>query len=215
MSAKMRARFRRRAGGPFLASIVSLVCQPANSPHGLALFLKEFFRNDYLPTSNRSSPNPPNADARPLIGGASWMLSCISSNVAARDVICPWTFPLGKRFAMSSSNGFAITNGAVLNDALRTLVRRTHGKRSRPTAAILDSQNVKSAGHGGRVGYDAGKRIKGRKRHLLVDYFGAGAWRGRDPTQHDRTRRGTNGFGPCVGLVHLVAHPVGGWRLHG
>ena len=58
------------------------------------------------------------------------------------------------------------------NDALRTLVRQTHGKRSRPTAAILDSQSVKSAGHGGRVGYDAGKRIKGRKRHLLVDTLG-------------------------------------------
>ena len=43
---------------------------------------------------------------------------------------------------------------------------------SRPTAAILDSQSVKSAGHGGRVGYDPGKRIKGRKRHLLVDTLG-------------------------------------------
>jgi putative transposase len=61
---------------------------------------------------------------------------------------------------------------AALNDALRVLVRKTHGKRSRPTAAILDSQSVKSAGHGGPVGYDAGKRIKGRKRHLLVDTLG-------------------------------------------
>ena len=61
---------------------------------------------------------------------------------------------------------------AALNDALRTLVRRTHAKRSRPTAAILDSQSVKSAGHGGPVGYDAAKRIKGRKRHLLVDTLG-------------------------------------------
>ena len=61
---------------------------------------------------------------------------------------------------------------AALNDALRTLVRKTHGKRSRPTAAILDSQSVKSDGHGGTVGYDAGKRIKGRKRHLLVDTLG-------------------------------------------
>jgi len=52
---------------------------------------------------------------------------------------------------------------AALNDAPRTLVRKTHAKRSRPTAAILDSQSVKSAGHGGNVGYDAAKRIKGRK----------------------------------------------------
>ena len=61
---------------------------------------------------------------------------------------------------------------AALNDALRTLVRRTQGKRARPTAASLDSQSVKSDGHGGPVGYDAGKRIKGRKRHLLVDTLG-------------------------------------------
>lgn len=61
---------------------------------------------------------------------------------------------------------------AALNDALRTLVRKTHDKRSRLTATILDSQSVKSAGHGGNVGYDAAKRIKGRKCHLLVDTLG-------------------------------------------
>jgi transposase len=61
---------------------------------------------------------------------------------------------------------------AALNDALRSLVRIAQGKRSQPTAAVLDSQSVKSAGHGGAVGYDAGKRIKGRKRHLLVDTLG-------------------------------------------
>ena len=44
---------------------------------------------------------------------------------------------------------------AALNDALRTLVRKAQGKRSQPTAAVLDSQTVKSAGHGGPVGYDA------------------------------------------------------------
>jgi putative transposase len=60
----------------------------------------------------------------------------------------------------------------VIHDELRVLVRKTHGKRSRPTAAILDSQSVKSDGHGARVGYDAGKKIKGRKRHLLVDTLG-------------------------------------------
>ncbi len=61
---------------------------------------------------------------------------------------------------------------AALNDALRRLVRKDQGRRPQPTAAVLDSQSVKSAGHGGPVGYDAGKRIKGRKRHLLVDTLG-------------------------------------------
>lgn len=61
---------------------------------------------------------------------------------------------------------------AVLNDTLRILVRQAQGKRSQPTAAILDRQSVKSVAHGGEVGYDAGKRIKGRKRHLVVDTLG-------------------------------------------
>ena len=61
---------------------------------------------------------------------------------------------------------------AALHDALRLLVRKAEGRDGQPTAAILDSQSVKSAGHGGDVGYDAAKRIKGRKRHLLVDTLG-------------------------------------------
>lgn len=59
-----------------------------------------------------------------------------------------------------------------LNARLRELVRLAEGKKAQPTAAILDSQSVKSDAHGGAVGYDAGKRIKGRKRHLLVDTLG-------------------------------------------
>lgn len=59
-----------------------------------------------------------------------------------------------------------------INARLRAHVRKAHGRRCRPTAAILDSQSVKSDGHGGAVGYDAAKRIKGRKRHLLVDTLG-------------------------------------------
>lgn len=61
---------------------------------------------------------------------------------------------------------------AALNDALRLCTRREEGRRDQPSAAVLDSQSVKSDGHGGPVGYDAGKRIKGRKRHLLVDTLG-------------------------------------------
>lgn len=61
---------------------------------------------------------------------------------------------------------------AALNDALRTCVRLADDRNPQPSAAILDSQSVKSDGHGGEVGYDAGKRIKGRKRHVLVDTLG-------------------------------------------
>jgi putative transposase len=59
-----------------------------------------------------------------------------------------------------------------INARLRALAREKEGKRCRPTAAILDSQSVKSDGQAGQVGYDAGKKINGRKRHLLVDTLG-------------------------------------------
>lgn len=49
----------------------------------------------------------------------------------------------------------------ALNDRLRALAREQEEKRSRPTAAVLDSQSVKSDGHGGEVGYGAAKRSRG------------------------------------------------------
>ena len=46
------------------------------------------------------------------------------------------------------------------------------GKRTQPTAAILDSQTVRSSDQAGERGCDGAKQIKGRKRHLLVDTLG-------------------------------------------
>ena len=60
-----------------------------------------------------------------------------------------------------------------LNDGLRTKVRAADGRKPSPTVAILESQSVKGAEQGGdTVGDDAGKKIGGRKRHLLVDTLG-------------------------------------------
>ena len=90
---------------------------------------------------------------------------------------CPWrllpkNFPPWKtvyHFFWHWSRG-PIFSG--LNDRLRALVRESEGKRCRPTAAALDSQTVRSEAHGGAVGYDPGKRTKGRKRFVLVDTLG-------------------------------------------
>jgi len=59
-----------------------------------------------------------------------------------------------------------------LNRELRIEVRQSVGKDSEPSAAILDSQSVKSTETSGSRGFDAGKKIKGIKRHVLVDTLG-------------------------------------------
>jgi transposase len=62
----------------------------------------------------------------------------------------------------------------AMHDELREQVRVLAGRRPQPTAAIIDSQSVKAADTVGKAsrGYDAGKKIEGRKRHLAVDVMG-------------------------------------------
>jgi len=59
-----------------------------------------------------------------------------------------------------------------IHDALRDRTRRKAGRKEHPTAACLDSQSVKTKALAGEKGFDAGKKIQGRKRHLLVDTLG-------------------------------------------
>ena len=57
-----------------------------------------------------------------------------------------------------------------MHSALRERVRVRLKRNSQPSAAIVDSQSIKTTGVGGKErAYEGAKKIKGRKRHLLVD----------------------------------------------
>ena len=59
-----------------------------------------------------------------------------------------------------------------INHALVMRARELEGREASPTAGVIDSQSVKTTEAAGPRGYDAGKKVNGRKRHLLVDTMG-------------------------------------------
>jgi len=59
-----------------------------------------------------------------------------------------------------------------INAALRTELRRAEGREAELSAVIPDSPSVKTIDVKGERGFDAGKKVKGRKRHILVDTLG-------------------------------------------
>ena len=59
-----------------------------------------------------------------------------------------------------------------LHDRLRQQWRMRIAREPQPTTAVIDSQSTRISAQGGAQGYDAGKKVKGRKRHLVVDSLG-------------------------------------------
>jgi len=112
---------------------------------------------------------------------------------------CPWRM-LPKSFPPPTTvyRWFARLRDAgvweALNHELVMADRERTGREASPTGAVLDSQSVKTTEAGGPRGYDAGKKVLGRKRHALVDTDG----RGLVLQAHPASVQDRDGAGPLL-----------------
>src|SRR5215210_3770223 len=96
-----------------------------------------------------------------LRGGIAWRL--LPSDLPPKSTVFRW-------FSLWRDTGVFET----INHLLVMVDRERVGREASPTAAVLDSQSVKTTESGGPRGYDAGKKVKGRKRQVMVDTDGRG-----------------------------------------
>ncbi len=96
-----------------------------------------------------------------LRGGVAWRL--LPTDLPPRSTVYRW-------FGSWRDTGLFET----INHALVMADRERAGREASPSAAVLDSQSVKTTESGGPRGYDAGKKVKGRKRQVMVDTDGRG-----------------------------------------
>jgi transposase len=93
-------------------------------------------------------------------------------NPAVNGECCPLTLRLGIPYSYYRKWKLEGVFEQI-NDYLVGLVRRMLSRNASPSLAIIDSRSVKASRQGGdEPGYDDGKKVKGRKHHIIVDSLG-------------------------------------------
>jgi transposase len=129
---------------------------------------------------------------------------------------CPWRLLPADLPPWSTVYRWFITwrDGCVferINHALVMMDRERVGRAASPTAAIIDSQSVKATEAGGPRGFNAGKKVNGRKRHALFDTDGRALLLEPHPASvQDRDGgrlllRASRALHPFIAWVHLAA----------
>ncbi len=96
--------------------------------------------------------------------------------------------------------------------ALYEQARTQAGRSPCPSIVIMDGQSVKTTERGGVRGFDAHKRVKGRKRHILVDTFGLPIASRVEPASMSDRRAGARllaGLGPLFPRIHTIIADAG------
>ena len=110
---------------------------------------------------------PPRFDRRVVVNAC-----CYALRTGCAWRLLPKTFPPWQTVYMSFKRWGAAGTFEAMHDRLRQQWRDRMGRAPEPTAAIIDAQSTRSTAQGGNSGFDAGKKVKGRKRHLVVDTLG-------------------------------------------
>jgi len=110
---------------------------------------------------------PPRFERRHMVNAC-----CYALRTGCAWRLLPKTFPPWQATYKSFSRWAAAGVFETMHDRLRQQWRDRMGRAPEPTAAIIDAQSTRSTAQGGNTGFDAGKKVKGRKRHLVVDTLG-------------------------------------------